>query len=170
MIRERVSTQGVIRPLEPESDLDAFTVPDDHIGVLSERTIKRYIDNEEKFQHKFAQTYKSVEKTRKKKLELTERESKKRFGGSNSNGGSPSRSQIKLREPQSSVWGYAWASGDKLEDPPPSSIVARRDTEEALKLAKVADQVMIGGSSELNANSLWNVIMNVLTPPDRGSA
>jgi hypothetical protein len=169
MIRERVSTHGVIRPLEPESDLDAFTVPDALIGTLSEQTIKRYIDNEENFQQKFAQTYKSVEKMRKKKLEHTEKESKRRFGGSSGSGGSPSGSHIRVREPQSSVWGYAWALGDKLENPPPSSIVARRDTEEALKLAKVADQAMMEGTSELNANSLWNVIMNVLTPPDRGN-
>ncbi|XP_006461294.1 hypothetical protein AGABI2DRAFT_221981 [Agaricus bisporus var. bisporus H97] len=166
MIRERVSTQGVIRPLEPESDLEGLAVPDALIGILSERIIKRYVDNEEVFQKKFKQTYISIKKTRKKKLEYIEKESRKRFGASSNGKNSPGGSQIRVREPQSSVWGYAWALGDKYENPPPSSIVARRDTEEALKLAKVADQAMIEGS-EINANNLWNIIMNALTPPDR---
>jgi hypothetical protein len=58
--------------------------------------------------------------------------------------------------------GWAWALDEK-EDPPPSSIVSRRDTEEARKLAKVADQALLGEDQTFSANNLWGVVMNFLT-------
>jgi hypothetical protein len=58
--------------------------------------------------------------------------------------------------------GWAWAL-DEEEDPPPSSIVSRRDTEEARKLAEVADQAILGEDQTFSANNLWGVVMNFLT-------
>jgi hypothetical protein len=62
----------------------------------------------------------------------------------------------------------AWAL-DEDERPPSSSIVARRDTEEALKLARVADEAVLASEQTLSANNLWNVIISFLmdTPDER---
>lgn len=177
MIRERVSTQGIIRPLEPEPELDAFAVPEEVIGTISELAIKRYIDGDTHFRRKFAHVYKTIEKTRKKRLERAANKEDKQlealraFKNGNRNDGGPNGNQLKDRERiiNSPGWGYAWAL-DELERPPPSSIVARRDTEEARKLARIADQAIMEDTSELNANSLWSVMMDFLTvTPDRAN-
>lgn len=170
MIRERVSTQGVIRPLEHESELDAFKVPEELIGTISELAIKRYLNGEAHFRKKFAHTYKEIEKARKKYLEREAKQegissgglwtSKSRGKGGGSTNGSPLRLHSSIVN--SPGWGYAWAL-DEHERPPPSSIVARRDTEEARKLAEIADRALVGDIAGLNANSLWSVMMNFLT-------
>jgi len=56
---------------------------------------------------------------------------------------------------------------DENERPPPSSIAARRDTAEARQLALIADRAVVADTSEINANSLWSIVMNFLAPPDR---
>jgi hypothetical protein len=58
-------------------------------------------------------------------------------------------------------WNWAWACEE--EDPPPSSIVSRRDTEEARKLAEVADQAVLGEDHSISGNNLWSVVVNFLT-------
>ena len=60
------------------------------------------------------------------------------------------------------MWGWAWAL-DESEDPPPSSIVSRRDTQEAQKLADIADQAILGPDHAFSGNHLWSVVMNFLT-------
>jgi len=52
---------------------------------------------------------------------------------------------------------------DEAEDPPPSSIVSRRDTEEARKLAEVADQAVLSEDQTFSGNNLWSVVINFLT-------
>ena len=58
MIRERVSTRGVIRALEPESELSAFRLPPELIGEISELAVRRYMDGTQKFGKKFGKTAK----------------------------------------------------------------------------------------------------------------
>jgi len=61
----------------------------------------------------------------------------------------------------SGTWTWAWVIDGK-ERPPPSSIVARRDTEEARRLARFADVPLGEEESSLNANNLWSVLLNFL--------
>ena len=58
-------------------------------------------------------------------------------------------------------WTWAWALDD--EHPPPSSIVSRRDTAEARRLARVADLSVEQEESKLSGNMLWSVLVNFLT-------
>ena len=65
-------------------------------------------------------------------------------------------------------WSLAWAL-DSTEHPPPSSIVARRDTREARALALVADQAAIAEPSKSNPTSLWAAMLGLFTvDADRG--
>src|ERR1700730_6272137 len=63
-IRERVSTHGVIRPLEPEAELSAFRILEDQVGQLSELTLRRYMAGKAKYEKKFAGVAKTIEKHR----------------------------------------------------------------------------------------------------------
>ena len=74
MIRERVSTQGIIRPLEPQDQLPALTLPPELIGVVSELAARRYLDGRNKFARKFAHQYKSIDKERVRNLHRATKE------------------------------------------------------------------------------------------------
>ncbi|KAK7472430.1 hypothetical protein VKT23_000545 [Stygiomarasmius scandens] len=180
MIRERVSTRGAIRPLEPEEELDAMKVPQDVIGNLSELAVRRYIEGKNKYDKKFASTIKAIEKQRNKNLERAKKDTIKNMnvlqhsldreaqqakqngnGNGATDGAMSDQRQVKDGLLASSGWIWAWAL-DENERPPPSSIVSRRDTSEALRLARVADIQDDGGM--LSGNNLWGVINNFLTP------
>lgn len=178
MIRERVSTRGLIRSLEPETDLPAMQVPSDHIGTLPERAIERYVTAKERSDKKFAQTIKHIEKKRLRNIDRAsrdmnqhiaalqhylDRESQATATTSTLRGAGTDRMTR-----TTSSWNMAWAL-DEDERPPPSSIVARRDTEEALKLARIADKAVLASERTLSANNLWNVIISFLmaSPEER---
>ncbi len=172
MIRERVSTQGVIRPLEPESELDALNVPIEFMGAISELAARRFIEGQAKFDKKFSHAVKAIEKHRIDNLKRAKKdtirniavlqhslESEKKTDGDKT---------IKdgLLEASGS-WSWAWAL-DAGETPPPSSIVSRRDTDEARRLAKIADQAVFPGEHSVTGNNLWQVLVNFLTvTPDK---
>jgi len=176
MIRERVSTQGVIRPLEPESELDAFTVPPQIIGVLSELSVKRYLSGKAKFDKKFAGTIKTIEKHRSLNLERSRKDATRNmrvlqsFLSQDEKATRKDRSKKGIKEglmASSGSWSWAWAlDGD--ERPPPSSIVSRRDTGEARRLARIADQSVLQEENLWSGNNLWSVLVNFLTVnPDK---
>lgn len=164
MIRERVSTKGVVRPLELESELEAFQLQPQYIGQFSEHTINRYLKERGIFDDKFSNTVKSIEKHRRHNLERSKLDTIKRLGSlrqflHKSDEETKKQKEGVILSPQ---WGWAWAL-DEEEDPPPSSIVSRRDTEEARKLAKIADQAVLGDVHTMNGNNLWSVVINFLT-------
>ena len=68
MIRERVSTDGTCRPLEPPQELDAMTMPRDEIGFIKEGPAKRYLNGQALWDKKYAHTRKQVAKRRQKNL------------------------------------------------------------------------------------------------------
>ncbi|KAK1220369.1 hypothetical protein PQX77_016860 [Marasmius sp. AFHP31] len=176
MVRERVSTRGVIRSLEPESELDACRVPHEMIGALSELAIRRYFAGHKKFDTKFASTIRAIEKHRRKHLERAKKDTIKNM---NVLQNSLDREEQEVKEDgkssnikeallASSGWSWAWAlDGD--EHPPPSSIVSRRDTSEALDLARIADQAVLQDEgTALSGNNLWGFVSNMLTNlPDK---
>ena len=61
---------------------------------------------------------------------------------------------------------------DADERPTPSSIVAHCDTDEALRLARVADKAVLASEQVLSANNLWNAVVGFFTasPSDRQKA
>ncbi|KAF8963661.1 hypothetical protein BDZ97DRAFT_1939461 [Flammula alnicola] len=169
MIRERVNTSGVIRPLEPESELDAFQIPSERVGQFSDLTIHRYVRDRNKFDKKFAHTVKSIDKHRRHNLQRAKEDTIKRMSvlrkTLRKNGKLAAKGSDK--EAKEDVtgcpeWGWAWAL-DEGEDPPPSSIVSRRDTEEARKLAEIADQAILGEDHTFSGNNLWALVINFLT-------
>ncbi|RPD68091.1 alpha/beta-hydrolase [Lentinus tigrinus ALCF2SS1-7] len=175
MIRERISTHGIIRPLESETELDAFRLPPELIGELSELAVRRYVEGTTKFAKKFAKTYKSIEKARQRNIERAHQDAVRNmaqlqqyFSGATSDSGKPAHEiGVDGDIAASSSWAWAWAL-DEDEHPPPSSIVSRRDTEEARRLALVADQAVFMDEHALSGNNLWSLIVDFLTiTPDR---
>jgi hypothetical protein len=164
MIRERVSTKGVVRPLEHETEIGALQLQ--CVGQLSEHTINRFLKEREIFDKKFSNTLKSIEKHRRRNLERSKHDMNKWLGflrqflhKSDDEAETEKRIESVILSPR---WNWAWAL-DEEEDPPPSSIVSRRDTEEARKLAEVADQAVLGEDNSLSGNNLWSIIINFLT-------
>ncbi|CAL1711368.1 unnamed protein product [Somion occarium] len=173
IIRERVSTRGVIRPLEPESELPAFSLPQELIGVISELAMRRYLDGRVKFDKKFSSTTKSIAKHRRRNLELAKKNAVKNMTqlqtyieeGKIHQGACERLRGVK--EGTLDSWSWAWAL-DADEHPPPSSIVSRRDTTEAVELARIADQSVLVEEHMLSGNNLWSMIVNFLTVvPDK---
>lgn len=173
MIRERVSTSGVLRPLEPEAELDAFHIPPEIIGVLSELAVRRYIEGKGKFDKKFAKDRHAIQKQRQRNLERSRKDVLKNIAQlQDSHGLQTKNDKGKTHETvkgikegleaASASWSWAWAL-DVGERPPPSSIVSRRDTDEARRLARIADQAVLQEHSQMSANSLWAIIVNFLT-------
>lgn len=61
----------------------------------------------------------------------------------------------------SPLWSWTWAL--EGENPPPSSLVARRDTSEARRLSKSADIHLNEDESRLSGNNLWAVVVDFLS-------
>ncbi|KAJ6497643.1 hypothetical protein C8R45DRAFT_983709 [Mycena sanguinolenta] len=183
MVRERVSTHGALRPLEPEVDLTAFSIPPEHIGVVTELAALRFLDGSQRWDRKFASAAKTVEKHRQRNLERAKKDTVRNMNVLHNFIGREAEAKEKGKTQSdktvngikdglltsSGSWSWAWAL-DANENPPPSSIVSRRDTQEALRLARIADQPMLQSEEHsMTANNLWSVIINFLTvTPDKG--
>lgn len=77
MIRERVSTRGVLRPLESESDLPALHLPSDELGMIKELPAKRYLTGQGLWDVRYSRAAKTVEQHRKKNLERSKKDGAK---------------------------------------------------------------------------------------------
>ncbi|KAJ6631524.1 hypothetical protein B0H10DRAFT_2299906 [Mycena sp. CBHHK59/15] len=181
MIRERVSTRGVLRPLEREAELEAFSVPPAGVGVVSELAVRRFLDGTQRFDRKFAGAIKTVEKHRRRNLERAKKDTMRNmsvlqnFVGREEEqakkGDASDKTVMGIKDgllASTGSWGWAWAL-DGQENPPPSSIVSRRDTQEARRLARIADQPMMQSDEHsMTGNNLWSVMVNFLTvAPDK---
>lgn len=163
MIRERVSTKGIVRDLEPEDDLPAMEMPVDSIGMVNELGVKRYLDAQTIWEKRFKETLKTVAKQRKRNIDAADVEDTSRFTKLKASVLSKDKDDEERNKViNSSKWSWAWVvAGD--ENPPPSSIVARRDTTEARRLSKIADEAVEEKDSRMSGNNLWAMIMNSLS-------
>lgn len=168
MIRERVSTQGMIRPLEPIDKLDALHVPPAIIGVLSERAVRRYLEGKALFDQKYAKELLTIEKQRNRNIDLAKKDIARKIthfqelqnGRASGKQKETSQAFRDGLESPTGAWGWAWAD----EQPPPSSIVSRRDTDESRRLARIACRSVL---QDENSNNLWAVIANLTTLPPK---
>ncbi|KAI0260171.1 hypothetical protein BC834DRAFT_973673 [Gloeopeniophorella convolvens] len=170
MIRERISTQGVIRPLEHEHDLQAFTVPAHLIGHIPERVLSRYFSAKTLADQKHASAHRAVAKQRERTLSRAARELSGRAGALRAFlAGDGDAEEGNVRRgllAASRSWSLAWALG-AAERPPPSSVAARLDTDEALRAARAADQTVLevrAGAAAPSASrgNLWGAAVGVL--------
>lgn len=168
-----MSIRGVIRPLEPEAELPALQLKANLVGVVSELSLRRYIQGKAKFDNKFSGTLKSVAKERMRNLKLARKEGDVSLGylesylrkvTENSDSGQDILESPRLQKVTSGSWNWSWAL-DEDEHPPPSSIVSRRDTWEARQLAMIAD---ITSENTFSGNNLWQHLVTFLTvTPDK---
>ena len=155
MIRERVSIHGIIRPLEPEPELPAMQVSPELIGTPSEHALGRYIAGNARFKKKFARTLRRIAKQRQQNLERSSRDTQLHV--------TALQHYLERERTDGNINGHMDWELDADERPPPSSIVARRDTDEALRLARVADKAVLASEQALSANNLWNVVVGFLS-------
>lgn len=171
-IRERVSIRGVIRPLEAEAELPAFQLEPELIGVVSKDSLSRYIQGKADYKVKFSDTLKKVADERKRHLDLAFQEGDESLVhleyhlhtiAEESESGQSVPDSTRSQKVAAEGWKWCWALDDD-EHPPPSSIVSRRDTREARRLAMIADTM----PGDANGNNLWQDMVSFLTiTPDK---
>lgn len=169
-IRERISTKGIVRPMEPESDIKALKMLEGTVGVINELTAKRYLEAQAVWDKKFKDTLKTISKQRQSHLEHSEVEDKARLKRLKESANFKTGDANEMNKVLNSAnWSWAWVlAGD--ENPPSAALVARRDTAEARRLSKIADEAVEEKERVLSGNNLWTVIVNALTKgPDAAS-
>ena len=71
MIRERISLTGVVRPLEPTSEMDILQLDPEDLGLIKEGPAKRYLAGKAIWDKRFRKTYEKVQKKRESESRLT---------------------------------------------------------------------------------------------------
>ncbi|GAA5946989.1 hypothetical protein JCM3765_002103 [Sporobolomyces pararoseus] len=181
MIRERISITGVVRPMEPEAEMQALTLDPEDLGLIKEGPVKRYLAGKAIWDKKFAREQRKVNKNREKHLHKSIKEEAKRItrraeeaakrkktdlvtssskktSTHTTAEGTPERvtDSPEPLDPLDKASGGIWDLHG--EHPPPSSIAARKDTMEARKLAKTLEEHY----SRLHALALWSEIHDVV--------
>ena len=78
MIRERVASDGVCRPLETAGKLAAITMPKDEIGMIKEGPALRYLNGQEVWNKKYSRALKTIQRHRQRNLkEAREKDTQK---------------------------------------------------------------------------------------------
>ncbi|SGY34354.1 BQ5605_C002g01619 [Microbotryum silenes-dioicae] len=79
MVRERVSLTGVVRPMEPEEEVEVLKIPKDDLGLVKEGPVKRYLAGKAKWDKKFKRNYEHVMRKREEQLKKSMREEAERI-------------------------------------------------------------------------------------------
>jgi len=69
MIRERISTHGVIREMEPASEIPALNLPPEEICVFHPEAAKRWLDAQRKWDIKYAKQKRRVQLLRRRQYD-----------------------------------------------------------------------------------------------------
>ena len=125
MIREGIAINGIVHPLEPERDIPALNIDPITLGIISARWAQVYLAGMQRHEKKYASSIRQIEQRRKRAIALL------RFP-------TEASQEETVAEVEGDGWSVAWALDDADECPPPSSLVARCDTAEALALARSA--------------------------------
>lgn len=159
--------------MEPEAQLSALQLNAELVGAICEPSLRRYVQGKTKYDGKFSGTLKSIKKERSRNLELAHKESDKSMGNlesylqkvtERSDTGLNPLDSPRVQKVTAGSWNWSWAL-DEDEHPPPSSIVSRRDTWEARKLAMIADLMP---ENTISGNNLWQHLVTFLTAtPDK---
>lgn len=130
MIRERVNIHGILRPLEPNSELGAMTMPSDEIGTIKEGPAMRYLTGQYLWDKKYKRARKEVEKHREKNLREARSKDGERIGrGIKGLYEEHHKRRAEVGEGEGDEhWSWSWDWALDGEIPPPSAIVSRRDT------------------------------------------
>ena len=162
-IRQRISTKGIVRLMEPESQLKALTMPVGTVGMINELSAQRYLEAQDVWDKRFKDTLKAISKQRQRNLEHSEIEDKARLDRLKESAPFQKGDTDEMNKVLNSTnWSWAWVlAGD--ENPPPAALVARRDTAEARRLSKIADEAVEEKEQLLSGNNLWTIIVNTLT-------
>lgn len=142
-----MATNGKIRPLEPSSSLTALNWPSEMTCVVTEPCARRYLEGQAIWDEKYAKAARKVKEKRERHVKKAEKDMEvlvkdmetrlKRagtvLGGGKKDGGddmvdggemkTDGMTHPLLNDPLFS-WGWALEG----ENPPPSSLVSRRDT------------------------------------------
>ncbi|KAL9932951.1 hypothetical protein V8E36_008206 [Tilletia maclaganii] len=136
MIRERVDIRGQIRGMEGENQMQALKLKPAEIGVIKEGPCLRYMAGQKLWDRKFKRTVKKVEHTRAENEQKAVRILRKAY----KQGLLSESAAIAKGGPDGKVseWEEWLATTGPTtilkETPPPSAIVGRRDTAEAIQL------------------------------------
>lgn len=141
----------------------ALKVPVGTVGVINELSAKRYLEAQALLDKKFKDTLKTISKQRHKNLEHSHVEDKARLNRLKESAPFQKGDTDEMNKVLNSAnWSWAWVlAGD--ENPPPAALVARRDTAEARRLSKIADEAVEEKGRALSGNNLWTMIVNTLT-------
>ena len=131
MIRQRVATQGVVRPLEPETELAALQIDPADLGVISAPWARVYLAGVHRHEKKYAASMRQIAQRRERAIALLRSQGSRVGTGDAEKGAGEEAAEV-----EGKGWSVAWALEDADERPPPSSLVARCDTAEALALAR----------------------------------
>ncbi|KAF9519527.1 hypothetical protein BS47DRAFT_1358130 [Hydnum rufescens UP504] len=190
MIRERVSTRGFSVLWNPKRiSLVASFLWRNSASLTKKASVKRYLEGQALWDQKFSRQVEKVARQREKKnfepagkrehvkmmVGRLQDKLERKFRSStaaaattdtppdpdeneNATTTENNDANVFLNSPQ---WDWSWAL--EGEDPPPSSIVARRDTAEARRLSKSADMRLKDGDSRVSGNHLWALVVDRLS-------
>ncbi|KAJ9105166.1 hypothetical protein QFC19_003626 [Naganishia cerealis] len=168
-IRQRVSLNGECRPLEDAKDLPFLHLPLEEIGVVKEAPALRYLTGQALWDEKFKSVAKRIEKRRLAHLKEAERNGQKaiikwkRHFAEKRDGRDEGKPFDEAAYIMDNDISWAWALQDEI--PPPSAIVGRRDTSEAMALARMADRMTDEGM-QIGALSLWTAMASFFSKAD----
>ncbi|WFC96443.1 hypothetical protein MBRA1_003100 [Malassezia brasiliensis] len=136
MIRERVDVNGKIRPMEPPGELSALKMPYEEVGLVKLSTYERFQEGHTLWDNRYKHTAGKVKRSRAK----LERRAQRMLNKARAEGLLDDCGDID-RSPNGTQWAdlATYGPADLLnEEPPPSSIVRRRDTRDALAILKLS--------------------------------